>query len=125
MTVHIHFTIGIVSPPSTPQLTSIALLSANSLRISWESSAARDTVDRFRIEATYIGPCTNGAGDKISTEINGNTCQHNLTNLRTYSTYSVTVIAINSAGETSGEEEQVATLPTGMLLSWMHGLCMM
>jgi hypothetical protein len=82
-------------------------------------------VDRFRIEVTYIGPCTNGAGDKTSTEINGNTFQHNLTNLRAYSTYSVMVIAINSAGETSGEEQRVATLPTGMLLSWMHGLCMM
>ena len=117
----VHFTTGIVSPPSAPQITSIAPLST-SLHISWESSADGDTVDRFRITATYIGPCTNEAGDKVTSEVNGNTFQHNLTDLRAYSTYSVMVIAINNAGETGGEEQQVATLPTGMQLPWMHGL---
>lgn len=73
-------------------------------------------MDKFRIEATYIGPCTSGAGDRVTTEVNGNTFQHNLTNLRAYSTYSVVVIAINNAGETSGQEQQVATLPAGMQL---------
>ena len=97
-------------------MTSIAPLST-SLHISWEGLAAGDTVhvDRFRIAATYIGPCTNGAGDKITSEVNGNTFQHNLTNLRAHSTYSVMVIAINNAGETGGEEQQITTLPTGML----------
>ena len=109
----VHFTIGIVSPPSTPQITFIAPLST-SLHITWEGLAAGDTVDRFRIEATYIGPCTNGAGDKVTSEVNGNTFQHNLINLRAYSTYLVMVIAINNAGETGGEEQQVTISPAGM-----------
>lgn len=74
-------------------------------------------MDKFRIEATYIGPCTSGVGGRVTTEVNGNTLQHNLTNLRAYSTYSVVVIAINNAGETSGQKQQVATLPAGMQLS--------
>lgn len=70
-------------------------------------------MDKFRIEATYIGPCTSEAGGKVTTEVDGNIFQHNLTNLRAYSTYKVMVIAINNAGETSGQERQVVTLPAG------------
>ena len=71
-------------------------------------------MDKFRIDATYTGPCDSGAGDKITAEVNGNTLRHNLTNLRAHSTYSVMVTAINSAGETSGEKQLVLTLPDGM-----------
>lgn len=105
---------GTVSPPSTPRTTSISPLST-SLLINWEDSGDTVTVDKFRIEATYIGPCTSEAGGKVTTEVDGNIFQHNLTNLRAYSTYKVMVIAINNAGETSGQERQVVTLPAGKL----------
>ena len=85
---------------------------STSLDIRWESSG--NTANIFRIKATYIGPCRDVLGDTVSTEVNGNTLQHNLTRLREYSTYSVVVIAMNNAGETSGREQRITTLSAGV-----------
>ena len=101
--------VGLVLPPTPPQITSITPLS-NSLSIYWEISEV--AVDIFRIEVTYLGPC-NDDGTRAVNVINGNVLQHTVSNLRSNSTYSVIVTAVNSAGGSSGNEHQVTTLSAG------------
>ena len=83
---------------------------SNSLNIHWEAS--EDTVDIFKIEVAYLGPCRDDGTTTVS-ETNGNVFQHTVNNLRSYSTYSVIVTAVNSAGESSGNEHQITTLSAG------------
>ena len=101
--------VGLVSPPTPPRITSINS-SSHSLNIHWENSGA--AVDIFRIEVLYLDPCRDDVTRTMS-EINGNVFQHTVNNLRSYSTYSVIVTAVNSAGEYSGNEHQITTLSAG------------
>lgn len=50
----------------------------------------------------------------MTAEVNGSATQCSMEDLNEYSTYSVVVIAIDNAGETSGDEQQVTTLSVGM-----------
>lgn len=83
-----------------------------SLTVQWAN--VTETVNEYRISTTYIGPCSDLEGSgRILSIFSGDAFQYMINNLRNFSTYSVVVTAVNSAGESRGLEKQISTLSDG------------
>ena len=79
----------------------------------------QDTYDNFTISYTYNGPCNiNEINRTINVTAQRNEYQRTITDLRIFSTYTLIVYAVNSAGRslpTSSSTVNLKTRPDGKI----------
>ena len=88
-----------VRVPSPPTIV-LGVQSSTTLSLSWVQSPS-DQVDSYSLQATYLGNCSNFSATPLSSTLNGTARQFVFTNLDEFSTYRLSVIAINSAGQSA------------------------
>ena len=71
-------------------------------------------MDSYEITYSYQGPCP-GAAQSESGSISGNRRQFIAADLHEFSNYTITIIALNGAGNSPPETTTIATLPKGMM----------
>ncbi len=99
----INSTVAAISSPSvtlTPSTTSI--------QVSW-TQPSMDLVNSYRISYRRTGSSSNS--QKIN--LSGQTSPSTINNLEEYSTYTVTVTAINTRESQTSDMASTRTLPTG------------
>ena len=71
-------------------------------------------MDSYEVSFSYQGPCS-GFNHTNTTTVDGTTRQYILTGLQEFSSYTVTVIAVNSIGRSEESTVDVVTMADGML----------
>ena len=86
--------------------------SPTSINLTWTQPEG-EVVDSYEVSFSYQGPCS-GFNHTNTTTVNGTTRQDTLTGLQEFSNYTVTVVAVNSAGRSEESRENVVTMADGM-----------
>lgn len=93
-------------------------ITSTTISISWIQDP-HDTYDNFTISYTYNGPCNINEINRttnVTALLNMTEYQHNVTDLRIFSNYTLIVYAVNSAGgslPTSSSTVNLKTRPDG------------
>ena len=103
-----------VPPPSSPTIIMAVPQSPTSITLIWTQPVG-EVVDSYEVSFSYQGPCSE-FNHTNTTTVNGTTRQYTLTRLQEFSTYTVTVVAVNGAGRSGGSSMNVITLPDGMFV---------
>ena len=98
--------------PSAPNITMAVSHSPTSINLTWTQPEG-EVVDSYDVSFSYQGPCT-GFNHTNTTTVNGTARQYTLTGLQEFSTYTVTVVAVNGAGRSEESRESVVTMEDGM-----------
>ena len=72
-------------------------------------------MDSYEVSFSFQKSC-DGFNHTNTTTLAGTTRQYTLTGLQEFSNYTVTVVAVNSAGRSEGSSQNVVTLADGMLV---------
>ena len=98
----------VVGRPSAPNITLVSLRPTDiTIKLS---QADGEEVHTYNVLLTYLGPCS------IEHSINTNKSSNEefmITSLHEYSNYSISVIAINGAGQSLPANTSVVTSPSG------------
>ena len=88
-----------VPPPSSPTTLASPSQSPTSITLSWEQPAG-DVVDRYDIVYTYLGGCSDYTQPENMAAVNdGAAREYTLQNLQEFSNYTLTITAVNYAGQ--------------------------
>ena len=102
--------------PSAPNITTAVSQSPTSIELRW-TQPEEEVVDSFEIVATYQGPCTGFTHTSTCAILYGTARQHTLTGLKEFSDYTVTMVAVNTAGRSERSSKTVTTMTTGSYFS--------
>ena len=100
-----------VPPPSVPTITMAVSHSPTSITLTW-TQPEWEVVDSYEVSFSYQGPCS-GFSHTNTTTVAGTTRQYTLTGLQDFSNYTVTVVAVNGAGRSGGNNVNVVTMADG------------
>ena len=106
-----HLLLLYILVPSRPFVVDRSATST-SISLTW-SQQSHDFIKGFIVTATYIGPCEEFHNITNTTMLNSSSRHVNLTGLHEYSNYSVTIIALNDAGNNSSHMVDIATESSG------------
>ena len=112
---HWYSLVASLSPSSPINLTSPSQ-SPTSITLSWEQPAG-DAVDRYDIVYTYQGECSGYTQPENVATVNVGTAA--LQNLQEFTNYTVTIAAVNDAGQSMQFNLTVPTLAAGMY-TYLH-----
>ena len=104
------------SPPSSPTIVSTTPQST-SITITWTQPEG-DVVDFYELTYSYQGPCP-GVTQSESVSISGSRRQFVAVALHEFSNYTITIIALNVAGNSPPVTITAETLTAGMMY-YMH-----
>ena len=92
------------SPNSSLLQTSAMAVSQSptSINLTWTQPEG-EVVDSYEVSFSYQGPCS-GFNHTNTTTVDGTTRQYTLTGLQEFSNYTVTLVAVNGAGRSGGEQ---------------------
>ena len=71
---------------------------------------------QYTMGSLHNGFCSDYQQSVIVTLTNGSTHQYNITGLQEHSTYNITIMAVNVAGESAPSEAVITTLQAGMII---------
>ena len=99
--------------PSTPTISTFSFPTPTSITLSWEQPAG-DAVDRYDIVYTYQGGCSDYTQPENMATVNDGTArEYTLQNLQEFSDYTISVVAVNSAGSSPAATAMATTAPSG------------
>ena len=99
-----------VPAPSSPTNLTSPSQSPTSITLSWEQPAG-DVVDRFDIVYTYQGGCSDYTEPENMATVNDETArEYTLQNLQEFSSYMISVVAVNATGASAPAVKVIATL---------------
>ena len=111
----IFFFSQLAPPPTTPTIT-LGEVTSTSVVVSWSSQALVCSYEISFQRATgseQHGDCTS-FDHSGNVSVGGNITTHNLTGLQEFSTYFITVTAVNGAGRNESDPVPVTTTMAGM-----------
>ena len=86
---------------------------AKSITFSWTQPVG-EIVDSYEIAFSYLGPCS-GFIHTNTAIVDGTTRQHTLTGLQEFSTYTISIAAINGGGRSATARQNLTTVAAGRL----------
>ena len=85
-----------IVPTPNPPMILAPIRQTDSISITW-SQAPEGVVQSYQISYTYDGPCPNVTGS-VPVTLNGTATTYEVSGLEEFSSYTITVIAVNPAG---------------------------
>ena len=73
---------------------------STTLSLSWTQPSS-DEVDNYIVRANYLGNCSSFSAVPQSNTLNGTAREFVFSNLQEFSTYQLSVVAVNSAGQST------------------------
>ena len=111
----LYTTFSLYAAPLAPTNLASPSQSPTSITLSWEQPAGAN-VDSYTITFDYQGECSDfNLATDFRFSVNGNVTEFTMRDLQEFSSYVITVTAVNSGGSNTSEVLTVNTTSAGMV----------